>query len=540
MKRLVENFSINRKDVQELPIVERTLVEAADGKKYETKRKYRVDVSRFTENLNNRIYNRTLWENVINKQKHIWEGSFALADHPEDEGSFKDVMGVWSNLHVNENTETVKADITFVGPYGAKAQEILEAGGKIGFSSSGFGDLKEDGKTVDESTYQIERIADCVLNPSQKVYGSLQDEIKDSVEVKPTNSISEKEEKKEHVKMSANKQSKFEERRFRETIESYFSNLSESTHSPDAKLSELQELLSYFDESSPKDLREKIETEIANTEKEIKEAVTKVHALKETFGTNNPEEFKEGFSKLAVETQLYERQVEDWKKIAGTLQTTIKDLKEELEARPTIEEFNEVVDVLDETRKTLNKKINTVVKKLKEKDKNLDQNAKIYQEMVKELQEAYSKLQSQTKKVTSLQENVKELETEITSLKEFNVDQMVDFQKRMKELTALPAVKHTHQKEMFKNYNENSKVKAYYEDLERQHGKAILPFKEKILGCKTLFEAMRVYTNALTEMTQGIYTMRTGDESENKTLVESATHTKIQNKRELNLPEGWN
>lgn len=540
MKRLVENFSINRKDVQELPIVERTLVEAADGKKYETKRKYRVDVSRFTENLNNRIYNRNLWENVINKQKHIWEGSFALADHPEDEGSFKDVMGVWSNLHVNENTETVKADITFVGPYGAKAQEILEAGGKIGFSSSGFGDLKEDGKTVDESTYQIERIADCVLNPSQKVYGSLQDEIKDSVEVKPTNSISEKEEKKEHVKMSANKQSKFEERRFRETIESYFSNLSESTHSPDAKLSELQELLSYFDESSPKDLREKIETEIANTEKEIKEAVTKVHALKETFGTNNPEEFKEGFSKLAVETQLYERQVEDWKRIAETLQTTIKELKEELSARPTIEEYNEVVEALDKTKKSYNKKLTSALNSIKNKDKNLNENAKIYQEMFKELQEAYTKLQAQTKKATSLQENVKELQSEITSLKEFNVDQMVEYQKRMKELTALPAVKHTHQKEMFKNYNENSKVKAYYEDLERQHGKAILPFKEKILGCKTLFEAMRVYTNALTEMTQAIYTMHTGDESENKKMVESATHTKIKNKRELNLPEGWN
>jgi hypothetical protein len=38
---------------------------------------------------------------------------------------------------------------------------------------------KEDGKTVDESTYQIERIADCVLNPSQQVYGTIQDAIEE-------------------------------------------------------------------------------------------------------------------------------------------------------------------------------------------------------------------------------------------------------------------------------------------------------------------------------------------------------------------------
>ena len=540
MKRLIESFSINRKDVQELPVIERALVEASDGKKYETKKKYRVDVSRFIENLNNRVYSKKLWENVIGNQKHIWEGSFALADHPEDEGSFKDVMGVWSNLHINENTETVKADITFVGPYGAKAQEILEAGGKIGFSSSGFGDLKEDGKTVDENTYQIERIADCVLNPSQKVYGSIQDEIKDSVETKPTNSISEKDEKKEHVKMSANKQSKFEERRFRETIESYFSSLEEGVHSPDSKLKELKELLSYFDESSPVDLREKIETEISNTEAVIQESVKKAHALKETFGTDNPDEFKEGFSKLATETQLYERQADDWKKIAETLQVSIKELKEELDARPTVEQYENALASVKETKKHFIKKLNTASSLLNNKEKNLNENAKIYKEMVKELQEAYSKLASETKKSASLKEEVKVLTKTVSDLKEFNEDQMNVFKSKIKEMTALPEVKHVHQKEMFKHYNENSKVKSYYEDLERQHGKEILPFKEKILGCKTLFEAMRIYTNALAEMSASLYTIHTGDEAENRTLVESATNSKISHKRELNLPEGWN
>ena len=249
MRKLIESFSYAKKDIKELPLTENVFIEKDTGIKHETKKKYRVDVSRFTENLNNRIYSKSLWENVVKNQKHIWEGSFALADHPADEGSFKDVMGVWSNLHVNEETETVRADITFVGKDGAKAVEILEAGGKIGFSSSGFGDLKEDGKTVDESTYQIERIADCVLNPSQQVYGT----IKDAIEEKTTNySSTIKEDTKEHIKMSSNKLSKFEERKFRESIDFYLAEALKEDKTPDVRLKELNELMTYFDEGDNK------------------------------------------------------------------------------------------------------------------------------------------------------------------------------------------------------------------------------------------------------------------------------------------------
>jgi len=537
MIRLVENFSAYKDIIKELPLTEASITEKDTGKKYETKKKFRVDISRFTENLNKRIYSKGLWENVIKSQKHIWEGSFALADHPTDEGSFKDVMGVWSNLHINEDTDTVRADITFVGPYGAKALEILEAGGKIGFSSSGFGDLKEDGKTVDESTYQIERIADCVLNPSQQVYGT----IKDVIEEKTTNySSTIKEDTKEHIKMSSNKLSKFEERKFRESINFYFAEALKEDKTSDIRLKELNELMTYFDEGDNyTDLKEMVEKEIENTHKAIKEAIVKASSLKETFGTDNPEEFKEGLAKLATDSQLYERQLEDWKKLAEGLQKTIKELKEELEKKPSNEQVENLKDRIKFIKESQLKKEVSLNETIRIKDKHLDENAKIYQEMVGELKRVVDALAESESineelytKNKSLLKEINESKKQISNLREV-------YEKKIADLTKLPEVKHSDPKKMFNNFNENNKVKKYYEDLEKQHGSDIIPYKEKIVSCKTLFEAMRVYTNALNEMTSDIYISKSGDETIDRTRIEEATGYKINPAKSRNVPEGW-
>ncbi|MBN2287360.1 MAG: hypothetical protein JXI43_12995 [Tissierellales bacterium] len=513
------------------------MTEKDSGKSYETKKKYRVDISRFTKNLNERIYSKGLWENVIEKQRNIWEGSFALADHPENEGSFKDVMGVWTNLHINEDRQTVRADITFVGPYGQKAIEILEAGGKIGFSSSGFGDLKEDGQTVDESTYQIERVADCVLNPSQQVFGTLEDAL---IQEKTSNNEVNLTEKKELHTMPANtKLSKFEERRFRETVESYATRIKIGMHTLDEKAKQYKELLSYFDESSPTDLKESIEKEIKALEEAISEELRKTKELKEAFGTTDPEAFKEGFSKLATETTLYERQAEDWKKIVENLQKTIEEQKEKINSLPTVEAIESLVTEKNELKKEYKEKILSLHKRMEEQKKSLSLQESIYSQMLQELNSAVKMIkESESANVALLKENLS-LKDENTKLTEKLVKTRKVFEKRMANLSALPEVKHTDSRTMFKGFSENKKVENYYNDLERQHGSQILPFKEKILGCKTVFEAMRIYNNALVEMSESIYSYQTGDPSENKKLVEDATGITIGKTKELRLPKGW-
>jgi hypothetical protein len=153
------------------------MVEASDGKKYRAKAAYRVDISRYDHlNANQRIYPKKLWENVIKEQKHVWDGALGLADHPEEEGSVKDAFCVWHNLGLNEKEKTVQGDIFLVGHYGEQAKEVIEAGGRLELSSSGFGELQEDDKTVDPTSYEIERPSDWVLHASQGVYGSIDSE----------------------------------------------------------------------------------------------------------------------------------------------------------------------------------------------------------------------------------------------------------------------------------------------------------------------------------------------------------------------------
>ena len=149
-----------------------------------------VPVSKYTENDNNRIYNRSLWEKV--KESNKAEGSLSLMDHPEDEGSVKDICGIWKNMRLGE--DFVYADWYLVGDNGQLLIEVVNAGGKIGISSVGYGEFLEDGKTVNPDTYELERLGDCVINPSQNVYATKNNVVsvnKEEKEEKKVNKITE-------------------------------------------------------------------------------------------------------------------------------------------------------------------------------------------------------------------------------------------------------------------------------------------------------------------------------------------------------------
>lgn len=129
-----------------------------------------VPVTRFIENANGRVYPRKLWEKI---QKNSYaEGTHCLADHPGDDedGSVKNIVGVWRNFRVMD--EEGVGDLYLVGPHGRHLHEVLEAGGNAGMSSVGFGELQEDEKTVNPDTYELVRLADWVLFPSQGVYAT--------------------------------------------------------------------------------------------------------------------------------------------------------------------------------------------------------------------------------------------------------------------------------------------------------------------------------------------------------------------------------
>lgn len=127
-------------------------------------------------NFNGRVYNRQLWENVIHKQRDVWQGGTGLANHPGDneDGDFMKQSIVWLDGFIGEDG-LIYGIGTFVGEGGALARQIISVGGRIGFSTSGYGDFLRDKVTVDPDDYEIDRFADLVLGPSQGTYGDHKD-----------------------------------------------------------------------------------------------------------------------------------------------------------------------------------------------------------------------------------------------------------------------------------------------------------------------------------------------------------------------------
>lgn len=146
-------------------------------------------------NLNGRVYNKKLWENVVNNQVDVWKGGCGLANHPADDedGDFMKQSIVWLDGFIGDDG-IVYGIGTFVGEGGALARQIISVGGRVGFSTSGYGDFLADGITVDPDDYEIDRFADLVLNPSQGVYGDYRDTMKvtnESKKVESTNKLTE-------------------------------------------------------------------------------------------------------------------------------------------------------------------------------------------------------------------------------------------------------------------------------------------------------------------------------------------------------------
>lgn len=280
---LVENFSISSTSVnlsdlsktEKLPIVE-----SKKGKQYEAIGIVRdVPVTKFTENLNGRIYPKRLWENVYKSK--MAEGTLCLADHPADnsEGSVKDIVGVWRNFKLNESNCT--GDLYLIGKHGKQFLEVLKAGGKCGLSSVGFGELMEDEKTVDPSTYELVRLSDWVLTPSQGVFAE-QDHLKESLKESKsnTNIIRNNTMSSSIQALTVRNNVKIALKESEKAIESKGSSLVSAKK-------ELQEVLQYIPEEY-KEERKKLKDQISLVEKTLQQTLQdKSKRLQESVKTSS-------------------------------------------------------------------------------------------------------------------------------------------------------------------------------------------------------------------------------------------------------------
>lgn len=551
LKRFVETFSVSKNDgmTRSIPLKEGidTLTEDTKGNKYKCVAAYRVPVSRYDfTNLNGRDYPKGLWENVIKSQKQIWEGGDGLANHPGDneDGSVLESFAVWHNVGFSESMPgIVEADMYLIGDAGRLAQEKLDAGGKLGLSSSGFGELLEDGKTVNPLTYQLERVADWVLNPSQQVFvdSSMRKKESTSGNTKVSEDIKTKETQTMSESTAVKPMPKSERRLFRRSVEEFLSEATSITN-PSERMKELTEILSYFDENAEdfSDLKEQVQKAVEAAQSEIDTAINEHIELKTTLGVENVATVAEGIEKIVTDTELYEKQSRDWKKIAASLQEKLKEALDELTARPT----NEIVENLkaktEKAKTFLEKKIQFLTEKIAKYQESMTKNAALTETALNRLQSLQKKtVEAETKNATLLKEiaALKEKNSKLTSLVEEAATELDRVQEA--ESLIIREAPITTPVEMFEGFNEASEVQAYYEDLVARHGKEITPYRQHILECKTLREASKAYTNILAQLDHIPYVSEAMDVAERKQMTENATGRKILTRGGLKKPQGW-
>lgn len=450
-------------------------------------------------NANGRVYSRKLWENVMNNQRDLWFQSTALADHPEDEsaGSFKDIVMVWLGMDISDVSDLVYGYGAFVGPNGSLAKDILDKGGKIGFSSSGFGELMSDGRTVNPDTYEIERLADVVLNPSQGVFGTIDDldcnptknvtieyskqepveQIVESVE--PKSQIIKSMENKNMstfnavdntaVEQTAIKESmsKVEEKAWRKYVESFVNDAS-NIDNPSKRLTEMVEILSLFEEGVAPDLREKLE------EKIIEER-------------NNLEKMIESASKIQEELGDLEKITENAKRV----------IDEGLEMKESYEELEELCNGMRKRNRELVKENSSLKAKLSLKEKKIDRVNKEFgkslvstedknDRLSRALNEASEKVEKLTKKVSMLEKSNEMLEsslgkykTRLSSLKESAIDSKNSNEKNATRIEQLTEKNKSLRSQIMQMKEEQDVLKAMIERLKKNNDKLVKHIKEQ-------------------------------------------------------------
>jgi hypothetical protein len=276
-------------------------------------------------------------------------------------------------------------------------------------------------------------------------------------------------------------------------------------------------------------------------------------SIKDSLGVENSQELTEGLTLLASEANLLQEESKDWERICEILQKKLEEKNLELNRRPSIE----LVENLSNRGKKLVKKIITLLT-----EKELERSK--YLEIIKDRQSKINELKTATSKtsntIEALKERVKKLidsnknkDSEINILKEEVALKEEEARILGTELneslkpanipfnemqTPIPGLK----------FQQNDRIKLYYEDLIERHGTTIEAHKTSILSCKTITEAMNYYLkNILPNLDQEYLSAARLPEStslsreERRVVLEESTGAKFvnHNSGHLKKPDGF-
>jgi hypothetical protein len=486
-QRLVENILVPAKLIEKLDI---PLKEAVVGdKSYPILAVYRFPFTRpGQKNLNNRIYPYELWDRVF--QQNLITPS--LVNHPEDDGDPARIWAVMKNGGYNQDRTLGLVDCCIIdNEFGKTAIGVLAAGAGIGLSSSGLGDFGADGITVSPDTFELERWADWVCQPSYSVFGTLDDKKESTASVKPDVKVIEE-----------GKQMKTLTLREKRELEASLKKIYEDIKAlPDLKerLSRAKEALTFYEDEDA--------VGVESYKKEFEDLVTE--AEKEFESKLKSAEEVEGIKKESEETQQLAKEkakeAEDLKKENEKLKKENEKLRDQVKEACTLKDESEGLLA----GMTADAKRQVKWEKYDELRRYAIRAAKLYSEMKADrglLQIKVQELERKSKEVHDAQMQ----EYQKTTAERARVEEI---RQRASEARDIRERKLAEAREREFLERVTPEVMLYWRDLSRVDEAFAAKYRKEILSRKT--------------------------ESEAQMFVLKARQGKIQQERQKRLPEGF-
>ena len=524
---------------------------------------WKFPVSRFgNKNGNGRIYPRKLWENVIENQRDVWQGGCGLADHPvedDDPGEFKTSAIVWLDMMIDDANKLIWAIGTFVGEYGRLAQEIIEAGGRVGFSSSGFGELDPfDKTTINADTYQIERVADIVTNPSQSVFGDIGNAhentnieyskqsivesqspkskiLKENTNMAAVNAVENKDKLQESTQAPAAKSemSKMEKAIILKYVENLTSE-AEKIKNPAERLKETNKILEMVEESGDEELKEKVTESLIEARNDLTKMIESAVAVQSELGDLST--LAENVKDVTKQGVLLNEQVKDYESLCHALEEKTQALFNENKALKAKLELKEsaikskslknnvsIIKAYEKNDKMVEAltRVESAFNKLQENNRKLSvTNTRLEAEngkLTTALRESEAKLKdklrlNESKKINDMEITINLLKEQVGRLQLKNKALDASLRAKEKEFREFKEDQkmENHIEPKFESYvsdqlnfreNRGIEVEKYWNDLCNQYGEAKMkPFEKSIRGAKTYREAFNNFIKNLSKI----------------------------------------
>ena len=524
---------------------------------------WKFPVSRFgNKNGNGRIYPRKLWENVIENQRDVWQGGCGLADHPvedDDPGEFKTSAIVWLDMMIDDANKLIWAIGTFVGEYGRLAQEIIEAGGRVGFSSSGFGELDPfDKTTINADTYQIERVADIVTNPSQSVFGDIGNAhentnieyskqsivesqtpkskiLKENTNMAAVNAVENKDKLQESTQAPAAKSemSKMEKAIILKYVENLTSE-AEKIKNPAERLKETNKILEMVEESGDEELKEKVTESLIEARNDLTKMIESAVAVQSELGDLST--LAENVKDVTKQGVLLNEQVKDYESLCHALEEKTQALFNENKALKAKLELKEsaikskslknnvsIIKAYEKNDKMVEAltRVESAFNKLQENNRKLSvTNTRLEAEngkLTTALRESEAKLKdklrlNESKKINDMEITINLLKEQVGRLQLKNKALNASLRAKEKEFKEFKEDQkmENHIEPKFESYvtdqlnfreNRGIEVEKYWNDLCNQYGEAKMkPFEKSIRGAKTYREAFNNFIKNLSKI----------------------------------------